>query len=79
MHVGKNKSVFFSGAQGVFLISFGLSVELVGSQRKTLVGNLIQVPFAFGESIMGLVAMGIRDWWVLQIVVSAPLFLLLGR
>jgi hypothetical protein len=37
-----------------------LSVELVGSKRKTLVGNMIQVPFAIGESILGLVAYGIR-------------------
>ena len=48
------------GSQGIFLIAFGLSVELVGSKRKTLVGNMIQVPFAIGESIIGLVAMGIR-------------------
>ena len=38
---------------------------------------MIQVPFAIGESILGLVAMGISDWKTLQIVVSAPLFLLL--
>ena len=35
-------------------------MELVGSKRKTLVGNMIQVPFAIGESILGLVAYGIR-------------------
>lgn len=38
---------------------------------------MIQVPFAIGESIVGLAAMAIRTWWILQIVVSAPLFLLL--
>ena len=52
--------ILFLGSQGAFLIPFGLSVELVGSKRKTLVGNMIQVPFAIGESILGLVAYGIR-------------------
>jgi hypothetical protein len=32
-----------SGAQGTFLAVFGLSVELVGNRRKTLVGNATQV------------------------------------
>ena len=65
------------GAQGTFLMSFALSVELVGSKRKTLVGNMIQVPFAIGEAIVGLVAIGIREWNIFQIVISAPLFLIL--
>ena len=57
------------------MFAFGLSVELVGNKRKTLVGNLIQAPFALGEALVGLIAMGIRDWKTFQIVVSAPLFL----
>ena len=68
---------FFLGAQGTFLISFGLSVELVGNKRKTLIGNLIQAPFAFGEAIVGLAAMGLSDWQKLQIAISAPIFGLL--
>ena len=52
---------FVSGAQGCFLFAFGLSVELVGAKRKTLIGNLIQAPFAFGEAFVALFAMGIRE------------------
>ena len=60
------------------MIAFGLSVELVGNKRKTFIGNIIGVPFAIGESILGLVAMaGIKDWMTFQIVISAPFFLLL--
>ena len=58
-------------------MGFSLSVELVGAKRKTLIGNLFQAPFAIGESIVALIAMGIRDWKTFQIVVSAPIFLLL--
>ena len=73
-----NKTFYISGAQGNYLIAFGLSVELVGNKRKTFVGNIIGVPFAIGESILGLVAMaGVKDWMTFQIVISAPFFLLL--
>ena len=58
-------------------MGFSLSVELVGAKRKTLIGNLFQAPFALGEAIVALIAMGIRDWKTFQIVVSAPIFLLL--
>ena len=60
---------------GTFLVPYSLSVELVGSKYKTLVGCLIQIPFAIGESIVGLVAMAFQDgeWWLYQIAISAPL------
>ena len=59
------------------MIPFGLSVELVGNKRKTLVGNMIQTPFAIGEAILGLMAIGIRNWKTLQISCSVPIFSLL--
>ena len=42
------------GAQGTFLITFGLSVELVGNERKTLVGNCTQGWFAVGEALVSM-------------------------
>lgn len=79
-YIGYSATRFLTafGAQGTFLIPFSLSVELVGSKKKTLVGNMVQAPFAIGEAILGLLAYAIRDWRILQICCSAPLFALLG-
>jgi hypothetical protein len=52
----------------MFLITFGLSVELVGNKRKTLVGNLAQGWFAVGEALVGVLALGIREWRTLQVI-----------
>jgi len=62
------------GAMGVFLVPYTLSVELVGSKYKTLIGCVIQIPFAIGEAIDGLVAWPLDEWWIFQIAISAPLF-----
>ena len=58
---------FITGAQGTFLITFGLSVELVGNERKTLVGNLTQGWFAIGEALVGCLAYAFTDWRSLQV------------
>ena len=58
-------------------MAFNLSIELVGPKKKTMIGILIQAPFAIGEVIVSFTAWMIRDWKTFQIVVSAPLFLLL--
>ena len=51
-----------SGAMGVFLVPYTLSVELVGSKYITLIGCIIQIPFAIGEAIDGLVAWPLDEW-----------------
>ena len=58
-------------------MAFNLSIELVGPKKKTMIGILIQAPFAIGEVIVSFTAWMIRDWITFQTVVSAPLFLLL--
>ena len=57
---------------------FSHSTELVGPKWKTVVGNLVEIPFALGEALIGLVALaGVRDWKTLQIVLSVPVYSLL--
>ena len=55
------------GAVGCFLISFVLATEFVGTNYRTLVGILIEVPFAIGELYLIFLAYFIRDWQVLQV------------
>ena len=74
----KLNQYLFVGCFGVFAIPFTLSVELVGNKYKTIVGALYQVPFALGEILIGLAAMGIRDYRWFQTVLAIPCILMLG-
>ena len=57
---------------------FTLNVELVGNKYKTIVGLLYQLPFAIGEIIIGLIAIGVRDYEMFSIVLAIPCFVMLG-
>ena len=43
---------------------------------KNLMGNVVQVPYAVGEAILGVVAYFIRDYVTLQWVMSLAMLLL---
>jgi len=62
------------GHVGTFMQSFTLSVEYVGpADKRTLCGCLIEVAFAAGGLIVGLLAWaGVRNWRTLMLVCSAP-------
>ena len=53
-------------------------MELVGNKYKTIVGLLYQVPFALGEVLIGLIAIGVRDYEMFSIILAAPCFAMLA-
>ena len=70
-----------AGGEGTFVLAFTMSLEYTGIVEKvpifpwvtwsTLLSNYIGIPFALGESIPSLVAMGLKDWITFQAAVSA--------
>jgi len=81
------------GAVGLFNESFTLTVEVMGAKEivpwlpwvtyRNLMGNVVQIPYAVGEAILGVFAIFIRDYFTLQwvmsvaILVQIPVWLLL--
>ena len=57
------------------LIPFGLGIELVGNKYKTFFGLFYKIPFAIGEVIVGLLAIGIRDYVTFQWVLAIPVLI----
>ncbi|XP_071543054.1 organic cation transporter protein-like isoform X4 [Panulirus ornatus] len=70
----------FTGAGGVglFQVTFVLAVEFIGAKWRTFCGIIIEVPFALGEAMTGVLAIFIREWRWLQVAVTAPAFLLIA-
>ena len=70
-----------AGGEGVFVLAFTMSLEYAGVKEavpifpwvtySTMLANYIGIPFAIGESIPSLVAMGLKDWKEFQAAVSA--------
>jgi hypothetical protein len=55
------------GGMGCFMTSFVLATEFVGSKYRTMCGIILELPFAFGELYVTMLAYFIRDWRTLQV------------
>ncbi|XP_070567164.1 organic cation transporter protein-like [Ptychodera flava] len=61
---------------GAWLGCFVYVTELVGPSKRVLVGMINSASFGVGYLLMVLLAYFIREWWLLQLVVSLPGLLL---
>ena len=71
---------FMTGVGGMacFMVSFVLIVEHVSCKYTMMAGIGINIPFAVGEFVLGLVAYFLRDWRHLQMAAHAPLLALIA-
>merc|ERR1712227_55441 len=70
-----------AGGEGIFVLAFTMSLEYAGVKEavpifpwvtwSTLLANVIGIPFALGEAIPSLIAMGLHDWLEFQAAVSS--------
>ncbi|XP_072019582.1 organic cation transporter protein-like [Amphiura filiformis] len=64
------------GNLGSFIVAFVLGTELVGPSYRTVTGIGIEFFWSFGYMLLALLAFLIRDWFILQIVLTIPLVFL---
>ncbi|XP_070568253.1 organic cation transporter protein-like [Ptychodera flava] len=57
---------------GVWIGGFVYVTELVGPSKRVLVGMINSASFGVGYLLMVLLAYFIREWWLLQLIVSLP-------
>ncbi|XP_070569258.1 organic cation transporter protein-like [Ptychodera flava] len=62
---------------GSFLVAFVIVTELVGPSKRVFAGMVTQFYFSAGYMVFAGLAYFIRDWWILQIVISAPYVILI--
>jgi MFS transporter, OCT family, solute carrier family 22 (organic cation transporter), member 4/5 len=51
-------------------------VEAVGQKYRVICGFVYQAMFSLGSALVGLIAFFVRDWRILQLVISLPMFTL---
>ncbi|KAG0725417.1 Organic cation transporter protein [Chionoecetes opilio] len=57
---------------GVFQTAFVLGMELVGPSMRVPCGIIIEYFYAVGEVFLSLVSWWMRDWRMIQLIISAP-------
>lgn len=66
-----------ASVSGLFQTGYILAVEFVGTSKRLLCANFMQIIFAVGELILSLVASLIKTWKKLELAISIPAAILL--
>nr|XP_015923338.1 organic cation transporter protein isoform X1 [Parasteatoda tepidariorum] len=66
-----------AAVSGLFTTGYILAIEFIGTSKRLLCANLLQIVFAFGELILSFVAYFVRKWRILELVISVPAAILL--
>ncbi|CAG9822546.1 unnamed protein product [Phaedon cochleariae] len=57
---------------GTMVTSFVLIMEILGTEWRTVIGVLYQIPFNLGHLLLPLIGYYVRDWRYFQAIISAP-------
>ncbi|XP_077998766.1 organic cation transporter protein-like [Glandiceps talaboti] len=57
---------------GVMLTGYAYVIEWTAPSKRAFIGNMLAVAFAIGHMTMALLAFFIRDWRLLQAIISIP-------
>lgn len=63
------------GTAGVYPLAFIIGIELVGKKKREITGIVLNYFYAVGEALVALIAWMVKDWMLLQVIISAPPFL----
>ncbi|KAG8200531.1 hypothetical protein JTE90_000605 [Oedothorax gibbosus] len=66
-----------AAVSGLFQTGYILAVEFIGTSKRLICANVMQMVFAVGELILGLVAYFVRKWRYLELIISIPAAVLL--
>ncbi|XP_035231370.1 organic cation transporter protein-like isoform X2 [Stegodyphus dumicola] len=61
-----------AAVSGLFQTGYILAVEFIGTSKRLICANIMQIVFAVGELILGFIAYFVRKWRVLELIISVP-------
>ncbi|XP_066267297.1 organic cation transporter protein-like [Branchiostoma lanceolatum] len=65
-------------SNGSYVVAFSYVMEIVGATRRTICGIFVQMWFAGGIMLLSLLAYFIRDWQMLQLIMTLPTLIVIG-
>ncbi|XP_070568568.1 organic cation transporter protein-like [Ptychodera flava] len=67
-----SRSLLSISSYSVYAGGFVLAAEFVGPRRRTLAGMIFPMFYSLGYMLLTFYAYFIREWWILQLVITVP-------